>query len=540
MVTLVGSACVDASAATGAPTLESDALAQVVDVDGEDPARSAADYDAAFPQDRVQRLEIVVTPAQYEAMQDDMTEILGAFGSRKGLPGFPGMTGPGAPGTGGPGAPGGGFRLPEAMFAACAGRTANAACESRSPFGAGMLAGKCTPMEGRLACLPSGGPGMGPPGGPDFGLGTTDLIPRTPRYVEAEVRVNGKVWKHVGVRYKGNSSLAMTWQQGIAKLPLRLNFDKFEDDYPQTKNQKFFGFDSLSLSNNMEDPSLLRAKLANDIFRRAGLPAPASAFYDVYLDTGKGAVGLGIYTAAELPSDDAFLTVTFGSDQGNLYKPSGVGARFETYDEKAFEKENNTAKADYSDVKGLYDALHADRSRPEVWRRGLEAKFDVDGFLHWLAVNTLIQNWDSYGRMPHNYYLYANPSDDGRLSFIPWDQSFALSSGGFGAPLSFALDEITKQWPLIRFLLDDATYRDRYHGYLAEAARDAFEPAATIARFREARAIVAPYVTGPDAPKPVPAQFDSSFEQLLQHVTLRSKAVADYLAKTPPSTTPAR
>lgn len=28
---------------------------------------------------------------------------------------------------------------------------------------------------------------------------------------------------------------------------------------------------------------------------------------------------------------------------------------------------------------------------------------DVDGFLKYLAVNGIIQNGDSYGRMPHNY-----------------------------------------------------------------------------------------------------------------------------------------
>ena len=51
---------------------------------------------------------------------------------------------------------------------------------------------------------------------------------------------------------------------------------------------------------------------------------------------------------------------------------------------------------------------------PATWRTNLEAVFDTDTFLKYLAVNTVIQNWDTYGRMTHNYYLYNNP-DNGKL-----------------------------------------------------------------------------------------------------------------------------
>lgn len=41
--------------------------------------------------------------------------------------------------------------------------------------------------------------------------------------------------------------------------------------------------------------------------------------------------------------------------------------------------------------------------------------FDVDGFLRYLAVNGIIQNWDTYGRMVHNYFLYNAP-ETGKLT----------------------------------------------------------------------------------------------------------------------------
>ena len=44
-------------------------------------------------------------------------------------------------------------------------------------------------------------------------------------------------------------------RQGILKLPFKLDFDEFEDDYPQIDNQRFYGFKKLSLKNNYDDQS---------------------------------------------------------------------------------------------------------------------------------------------------------------------------------------------------------------------------------------------------------------------------------------------
>ena len=88
-----------------------------------------------------------------------------------------------------------------------------------------------------------------------------------PIFVPAEVFYNGVQWYRVGVRFKGNSSLRSSWQQGILKLSFKLDFDEFEDVYPQIDNQRFYGFKKLSLKNNYDDESFLREKVAADIFR---------------------------------------------------------------------------------------------------------------------------------------------------------------------------------------------------------------------------------------------------------------------------------
>ncbi|HRI18357.1 MAG TPA: CotH kinase family protein, partial [Burkholderiaceae bacterium] len=108
-----------------------------------------------------------------------------------------------------------------------------------------------------------------------------------------------------------------------------------------------------------------------------------------------------------------------------------------------------------------------------AWRAGLAAILDVDVFLHWLALNAVVQDWDVYGRMAHNYYLYADPQSAGRFQWIPWDHSFAFTGadgGMFGQSLSLGMDEVGAEWPLIRFLLDDPTYNERYTQFVAQAA----------------------------------------------------------------------
>jgi spore coat protein CotH len=63
--------------------------------------------------------------------------------------------------------------------------------------------------------------------------------------------------------------------------------------------------------------------------------------------------------------------------------------------------------------------------------------------------------------MSHNYFLYADPETD-QLTWIPWDNNHALFGMGMRGALSLSLDEVTEQWPLIRYLLDDPIYHAQY------------------------------------------------------------------------------
>ena len=382
-----------------------------------------ADYARIYPDDAVQRLDIIIDSATYAAMQDNMTDLYGASSS-------------------------------------------------------------------------GGGPGGGGPGG---AMGDEE-----PSFFPVTIQYDGLTWWHVGMRYKGNSTLMSAWRRGIKKMPFRLDFDEFEDTYPEIDDQRFYGFKKITFSNGFKDDSLIREKLGGEIFRNAGVKVARSAFYRVYMDIGdgNGPVYAGLYTMVEDLSNK-FLDSQFKDDGGNLYKPDGPAATWSSFSEEDFIKKTNEDEADWSDIQAAIEALHSRDQSPEAWREALEEHFNVRAYLRLLAVNQAMQNWDTYGAMTHNYYLYGDPDDQGRLLWIPWDLNECLlsarggpaGSGGFPGG-SILLDEVGADWPVIRYLIDDPTYAALYYDELNALLDGAFALEPLHARIDELHNLVAPYVVG--------------------------------------------
>ncbi|MCW5911810.1 MAG: CotH kinase family protein [Cyclobacteriaceae bacterium] len=371
--------------------------------------------------------------------------------------------------------------------------------------------------------------------GYDFGIGNQPGgFPVTdPVYVPVSVKFNGKEWYKVGFRLKGNSTLGTSWRNGIYKLPFRLNFDRFEDQYPQINNQRFFGFKELSMSPGAIDPSLIREKVGADIFRMAGIPSARTTYYKVYINFGDGLQYCGVYTMVEVV-DDTMIKDQFGNDSGNIYKPE---SNFTGFVMTKFEKKNNKAAADYSDVVRLINILHSDLrlDNPVQWRAELEEVFDADHFMKWLAVNTTMQNWDTYGRMPHNYYLYNTPGKG--LTWIPWDNNESLSNRG-SSPVTIGLETVDNSWPLIRYLMDDPVYAARYRIHMQAFLADVFTESKMNALFESNYNLIAPYVLGPQATERNKYShllnleaFIQAQTTLKQHVINRIQTVNSYLQK---------
>ena len=379
--------------------------------------------------------------------------------------------------------------------------------------------------------------GSGGMGGPPGTFPTTE-----PDYVQTTVKFKGKTWQHVGFRLKGNSTLSTAWRSGIYKLPFRLDFDKFETVQPSIKNQKFYGFKELSFSPGVKDNSLIREKLGSDIFRMAGMPAAQSAFYKVYIDFGAGMKYCGVYCGLELP-DDKMVIQQLGEDAGNLYKPE---SKLATFIQTEFEKKNNELAGDFGDVSGFVKALQSTKRSSDVvaWRTGLEAIFNVDHFTKYLAINNAIVNWDTYGVMAHNYYLY-NHSSKG-LMWIPWDhnESFSKSPGitgttggptGPGNALSLTMNEVGTGWPLINYIANDAVYFEKYKSHMRDFKNGVFQQNTLDAMIDKYYDLITPFVVGANGEQPNythlsnAAAFTAERAALKTHVSNRIALINQFL-----------
>ncbi len=154
--------------------------------------------------------------------------------------------------------------------------------------------------------------------------------------------------------------------------------------------------------------------------------------------------------------------------------------------------------------------------------------------MKWLAANTVIQNWDTYGNMTHNYYLYNNPETD-QLNWVPWDNNEAFTGGkGNRSALSLDLTEVSEEWPIIRYLMDDSDYKAIYDGYVQQFVDEVFTTSKMIETYDNCYELIKDYayeeVVGYSFLKS-DDDFDQAVETLKSHVMERNDVVESYLGK---------
>jgi spore coat protein H len=192
----------------------------------------------------------------------------------------------------------------------------------------------------------------------------------------------------------------------------------------------------------------------------------------------------------------------------------------------------NEDEADYSDVETLYNVINSDDrlNNPDFWQEELETVLDVSVFLRWLAANTVIQNWDTYGRMNHNYYLYNNPSSN-KIEWIPWDNNEAFNVGKQEGAINIDLSDVTSGWPLITNIAKIQEYKEQYDNYLEEFVTEVFYEQKMLDVYNTYYDLIYEYVRAEDSEYSftTPSNFKSEVESLKQHVAERSEQVEAYL-----------
>ena len=98
-----------------------------------------------------------------------------------------------------------------------------------------------------------------------------------------------------------------------------------------------------------------------------------------------------------------------------------------------------------------------------------------------------------------------------------------------GAPASLSLDEVDENWPLVRFLLDDAVYAARYRELVAEIAAGAVSLENTTTMLDAATALLTETLTATGQGETL-AGVRAGREQLQAHFEARARAAEEFLA----------
>jgi spore coat protein H len=266
--------------------------------------------------------------------------------------------------------------------------------------------------------------------------------------VQGSLSVDGHALSDVSIRKKG-------WlgSLSVEKPSFRLVLDR------HVPGQNLLGQKDLTLNNSRSDASLLRTCLAYGVFEDAGIPAPRCALARVSLN-GKD---LGFYANVE-PLKKPFLRRHFANASGNLYE-GGSGADFRADSLDRFEKKTNESDPDHSELDALSEALD-DEDTSSLETR-LAEHIDLDQFLRFWAVESLVGHWDGYSGDLNNFFVYQDPSQK-RLVFLPWGPDGAFQTAHPFLPAG-ERPAITYAWArLPRQLYANAAIRARYHDTLRE------------------------------------------------------------------------
>ena len=101
-----------------------------------------------------------------------------------------------------------------------------------------------------------------------------------------------------------------------------------------------------------------------------------------------------------------------------------------------------------------------------------------------------------------------------------------MGPGGMRRTLSLNRDETGENWPLIRFLLDDPVYYEKYMNYIEELVNGAFNPDDLAGKCRQLEELLEPYAIQQSNQK----EFASAVQELIDRIYQCHQAAAGFVA----------
>jgi hypothetical protein len=311
--------------------------------------------------------------------------------------------------------------------------------------------------------------------------------------VPATVTLDGKVYRDVGVHFRGQSSYRMVG--GDAKKSLNLSFDYVNNA------QRVQGYRTLNLLNGNGDPSLVRTMVYSEIARHF-IPVPKTNYMRVVIN----GESFGVYINAQQFNSD-FTREFYASTQGARWKTPGTprgraGMEYLGEDPASYRRLYEIKTKD--DPKSWAALISMFRVLNQTPLAKLEAALapilDIDGVLKFLALEVVLVNSDGYWTRASDYSLYLDAK--GQFHVIPHDVNEAMSEesgfggfGGFGGGGGVALDPLVAiddpGKPLRSRLLQVPALRQRYLVYVRQIAETWLDWKKVEPLVRQYRAVIA-------------------------------------------------
>jgi spore coat protein CotH len=287
-------------------------------------------------------------------------------------------------------------------------------------------------------------------------------------YYACSLEWRGMTVRNVGIRSRGLGSRSGT------KPGLRVDLDRYAVD------QTFLGMKSFVLDNLVQDPSMLRERLAMAFFRRMGFPAPREAharlfvnnqFVGVYaivetIDKGFLARNLGEDSEGKVENDGYLFEYKFTDDYRFQYRGSNLD------DYKFFEPkthENNAAAQIWGPIEDMIQAMN--ESPDSTFVRDMSDYLDLGLFAKHIAIEAFLAEDDGilgYAGL-NNFYFYRFEHTK-RSRFLPWDKDNTFHS------IDFPIMKGVNDNVLARRTLNVRDFRDTFLDTLMNAAESADEP----------------------------------------------------------------
>lgn len=272
----------------------------------------------------------------------------------------------------------------------------------------------------------------------------------------ADITYNGVALESVGIRAKGNSSLKSVAQSGGDRFSFKIDIDEYID------GQSLYGISKFNLNNLYEDPSMMAEFLTYEMLESIDADAARTCYVNLVIN----GESRGLYLAVEQVNEE-FLIEHYGNANGDLYKPDmGVGSDLAYVDTEEYSGLiNELDSADNTAIRALIEAIEKGED--------IDSIFNVDSFLKYMAVSSMVIHLDSYqGGMYHNYYLYNN---NDVWEWIGWDFNMAFNGFPMTAlsdeeAIKLLIDEPTvgamENYPLVEAIFSDSDNIETYHAYL--------------------------------------------------------------------------